>query len=204
MPESNPDRHRLRFSQRYGFKGIPEPVKPGEISEKARKRIWNKLYESVRWVWSYNEDFFKYKKVDDPWVDILAYLYDESFELTLDTFSPSYNRFLREYKDLICGSDEDALPPEELLDLIEGIIAHQECPPEFVNDIAETFEECRLPYGVNKTPPASIYVAEDEATRKLALQPALAVLAEPRFEVADEEFRSAIYWKNIWTPTPPR
>ena len=195
MSSNSSDRYRSRFSQRYGYKEIPEPVKPGEISDRARNRIWDKLYEAVPFAWenkSLSQDFpDPHKVVDGPWYDILKYLHTEFFELTLDEFSASYGLFFREYKDLICGS-ENALPPEELLDLIEYIIAHPTCPPEFIDDMEETFRECHLPYGVNKTPSASIYVAEDEATRKLALEPALAVLAEPRFEVASEEFRSAM------------
>ena len=187
----NPDLYRLSFSQRHGHKKIPEPVRPGEISEKARKQLWNKLYKAVPMVEErvdYNSSF---EAVGDPWLSILEYLHDKSFEFTVDEFSFFYSDFLRDYKSLICGS-ENALPPGDLLDLIERIISHPMCPPEFVNAVAETFEECRLPYGVNRTPPASIYEAEDEATRKLVLEPALAVLAEPRFEVAGEEFRSAM------------
>ena len=186
-----PDFSKLSFSQRHGYKKIPEPVKPGEISEKARKQLWNKLYEAVpmveEWV-DYNSSF---EAVGDPWFSILKYLHDKFFELTVDEFSFFYSDFLRDYKSLICGS-ENALPPEKLLELVEYIIAHPMCPPEFVDAVAETFEECRLPYGVIRTPKVSIYDAEDEATRKLALEPALAVLAEQRFEVAGKEFRSAM------------
>lgn len=191
MPDSNPDRHRLRFSQRYGFKEIPEPVRPGEISDEARNQLWDKLYEAVPMVEErvdYNSSF---EAVGDPWFSILKYMHTKFFRLTVDELSPFYSDFRREYKNFICGS-EDALPPEDLLDLIELIVAHPMCPPEFVDAVAETFEECRLPYGVIKTPPPGIYVAEDEATRKLVLEPALAVLAKPRFEVANEEFRSAV------------
>ena len=186
----NPDRYRSRFSQRYGYKKIPEPVKPGEISDRARNRIWDKLYEAVPVAWE-NDFPDPYKIVDGPWDDILKYLHTEFLELTVDEFSSLYDDFRCRYKRLICGS-ENALPPEELLDLVEYIIAHPMCPPEFVDAVAETFEECRLPYGVNRTPPASIYLAEDEVIQKTALEPALAVLAEPRFEVAGKEFRSAM------------
>ena len=193
MSTTSPDLYRPRFSQRYGRKEIPEPVRPGEISEKARKRLWDNLFEAVEKEEVDCDDWGNpIFHVGHPWFVILKAAHTEFFELTVDEFSPVYDDFLSKYKDLICGSDEDALSPEELLDLIEEIIAHRECPPESVDDIAETFEKCRLPYGVNKTSPASIYVAEDEATRKLALEPALAVLSEPRFEVADEEFRSAM------------
>lgn len=186
----NPDRYRYRFSQRHGYKKIPEPVKPGEISDRARNRIWDKLYEAVPFAWE-NDFPDPYKIVDGPWDDILKYLHTEFLELTVDEFSSLYDDFHRRYKRLICGS-ENALPPEELLDLVEYIIAHPMCPPEFVDAVAETFEKCRLPYGVNKTPPASIYLAEDEVIQKTALEPALAVLADPRFKVAGKEFRSAM------------
>lgn len=189
----NPDRYRPSFSQRHGFREIPEPVRPGEISEKARKRLWNNLFEVVEKVeggWDdWNNPIFH---VEHPWSVILKDVQDEIFETTADEFSPFYDDFFHNYKNLICGSDEDALPFAYLFDLLEFIIAHPMCPPEFVDAVAETFEKCRIPYGVNRTPPASIYVAEDEATRKLALEPALAVLAEPRFEVAGKEFRSAM------------
>lgn len=188
----NPDLYRPRFSQRHGFREIPEPVRPGEISEKARKRLWNNLFEVVEKVegdWDdWNNPIFH---VEHPWDVILKNAQDEILGTTADEFSPLYGDFLRDYKSLICGS-ENALPPKELLDLIECIIEHPKCPPEFVDAVAETFEKCRLPYGVNKTPSASIYLAEDEVIQKTALEPALAVLADPRFEVAGEEFRSAM------------
>ena len=182
--------YRPRFPQRYDYKEIPEPVRPGEISDKARKQLWNKLYEAVPGVWE--QDYYDpHKVVGGPWLGILKDMHTEFFESTSDEFSASYELFLREYKDLICGSN-NALPSEKLLKLIRLIIAHPTCPSKFVDEVAETFEKCRLAYRVNKTSPASIYLAEDEVIQKTALEPALAVLSEPRFEVAGEEFRSAM------------
>lgn len=189
----NPDLYRPRFSQRHGFREIPEPVRPGEISEKARKRLWNNLFEVVKKVegdWDdWNNPIFH---VEHPWSVILKDVEEEIPGTTADEFSLLYDDFFHDYKNLICGSDEDVLPFADLFDLLELIIAHPMCPPEFIDAVAETFEKCRLPYGVNKTPPASIYLAEDEVIQKTALEPALAVLADPRFEVAGDEFRSAM------------
>ena len=189
----NPDLYRPSFPERYGYKEIPEPVRPGEISEKARKRLWNNLFEVVEKVegdWDdWNNPIFH---VEHPWDVILKAVEAEIFGTTADEFSPLYKDFFRDYKNLICGSDEDALPFADLFHLLELIIAHKMCPSEFVDEVAETFEKCRLAYRVNKTPPAGIYLAEDEVVQKTALEPALAVLAEPRFEVANEEFRSAM------------
>lgn len=188
----NPDRYRPSFPERYGYKEIPEPVKPGEISEKARKQLWNKLYEAVPMVEEWVNYNISREAVGDLWFTILKDVEAEIFGTTADEFSPLYKDFFRDYKNLICGSDEDALPFADLFHLLELIIAHKMCPSEFVDEVAETFEKCRLAYRVNKTPPASIYLAEDEVVQKTALEPALAVLADPRFEVANEEFRSAM------------
>ena len=185
----NPDLYRPSFSQRYGYKEIPEPVMPGEISEKARKQLWNKLYEAVPTGWEEVDDYIY---VEHPWFDIFKDVHTDFFELTSDTFTSSAGSFYQKYKSLICGSDDDALPFAKLFDLLEFIMAHPMCPSEFIDEVAEAFEKCRLAYRVNKTPPAGIYLAEDEVVQKTALEPALAVLAEPRFEVANEEFRSAM------------
>ena len=105
-----PDLSRPRFSQRHGYKKIPEPVKSGEISDRARNRIWDKLYEAVPFAWE-NDFPDPYKVVDGPWDDILKYLHTEFLELTVDEFSSLYDDFRCRYKRLICGS-ENALPPE--------------------------------------------------------------------------------------------
>ncbi len=189
----NPDRYRPSFSERYNLKERPGPPGPGEISEKARKCLWNNLFDAVEKEGVDCDDWGNpIFHVGHPWFVILKAAHTEFFELTVDEFSPVYDDFFSKYKSLICGSDEDALPFADLFDLLEFIIAHQECPPEFVDDIEKTFQKCRLPYGVNNIPPASIYLAEDEVVRKTALEPALAVLAEPRFKVASEEFQSAM------------
>ena len=186
----NPDRYRPSFSEREGFEKSSKSLGSGEIGEKARKQLWNKLYEAVPGVWK--QDYYDpHKVVGGPWLGILKDMHTEFFRSTSDEFSASYELFLCEYKDLICGSN-NALPSEKLLKLIRLIIAHPTCPSKFVDEVAETFEKCRLAYRVNKTHPASIYLAEDEVIQKTALEPALAVLAESPFNVADDEFRSAM------------
>ena len=187
----NSDRYRPSFSEREGFEKSSKSLGPGEIGEKARKQLWNKLYETVpTGREELSSEYVLY--VEDPWYDILKDVHTDFFELTSDTFTSSAADFFQTYKSLICGSDEDALPFNKLFDLLEFIIVHPMCPSEFVDEVAETFEKCRLAYRVNKTHPASIYLAEDEVIQKTALEPALAVLAEPPFKVADDEFRSAM------------
>ena len=43
----NPDRYRPSFSERYSFKERPQAPGPGETSEKARKQLWDNLFEAV-------------------------------------------------------------------------------------------------------------------------------------------------------------
>ena len=41
------DPRNLTFSQAYGYEELPQPLKLGEISDRARTELWNLLYAFV-------------------------------------------------------------------------------------------------------------------------------------------------------------
>lgn len=185
MSNNDPDSEKLSFSQRGGYEKIPSPLKLEEISQEAQTCLWNNLYEAVRH--SISRPYgYQYYITSPPWLNILRDLHAYFFKLELDSFNDDHEAFIRDYKHLIYN-----LEFNKVFDLLEYIMCHPECPPSFINDVAETFEECQLAYRVDKEQPVTIYPAATETEGKTILK-ARKQLRDDGFFGAEAHLQKAI------------
>lgn len=180
MSNNDPDSEKLSFSQRWGYEELPSPLKLEEISREARTRLWNNLYEAVRHSIAYQHI------TSPPWFNILRDLHAYFFKLELDGFNASYEAFIENYKNLIYH-----LEFNKVFDLLQYIMRHPECPSSFVNNVAETFKQCRLAYIVRKEPPPVTIFPATTKTEGEAILEALRQLHENEFHGAETHLRNA-------------
>lgn len=178
------DPEKLSFSQAQGYEELPAPLKLEELNQEARTKIWNYLYIAV----SESLDTTAHRIVKEPWLPILAYLHVEFFSLPLDEFSSWHRDFINKYKEPVCGLYP--LPFNKIFDLLQHIMRHPECPPSFIDDVAETFKQCRLAYIVRKEPPVTIFPATTKTEGEAILE-ALRQLHENEFHGAETHLRNA-------------
>ena len=159
------DPKKLSFSQAFGDEEIPKRLKLGEISDEARTSLWNALYEAVLKVTRINEHFPSY--IGSPWDNIFLDLHTKSFKLRRDEWE-------RLELDVLQHEYGEGLLKEwefnKIFDFLLDIMRHEECPSEFINDVAETFERCQLAYIVDKDHPVTIYPTVTETEGKTILK----------------------------------
>ena len=154
------DPRNLMFSQAYGYEELPQPLKLGEISDRARARLWSLLYDYVDSESKRSEDIWDYGvyRVSGSWRAILRFLHVEHYECALDEFDDSMRKFIDGYKQEFMSGRFN-----KIFDLLLAIMRHPQCPQEFIQTVADVFEESRLAYVVDVGPPPTIYPA---ATRE--------------------------------------
>ncbi len=144
------DPRNLTFSQAYGYEELPQPLKLGEISDRARTKLWNILFEFVQ-----SQEFYEdyEESVGGVWGNILYFLHLEHYGYALDELDDSMDDFMR-YKSRFMHGQFN-----ELFDLLLAIMRHSECPQGFIRAVADVFKEFRLAYVVDVGPPPTIYPA---------------------------------------------
>ena len=178
------DPKKLSFSQAWGYEKLPSPLKLEEISQEARRHLWNNLYEAVRH--SISSPFgHHYHITSPPWLNILRDLHAYFRELELDSFNDLHATFIRDYKNLIYN-----IKFNEIFDLFLYIMRHPECPPSFINDVAETFKKHKLAYTVDQEHPVTIYPVVTE-TEVEAIPKTRKQLLENSFLGAETHLRKA-------------
>ena len=154
----------LTFSQVWSYEKLPGPLKPEEISQEARTRLWNNLYDEVR----HSLTSFSYYAsciTLPPWHDILHDLHAYFFNFELDRWDNDFKVFVENYKDFIYTSEFN-----KIFDLLQYIMRHPECPPGFIDKVAETFNQYHLAYAVCKEPPVTIFPATTKTEGKTILE----------------------------------
>ena len=179
MPDSDYiDPKKLSFSQAFGYEEIPKRLKLEEISDEARISLWNALYEAVLNVTRINEHFPSY--IGSPWDNIFLNLHTKFFKLRRDEWEcPELDVLQYEYGEGLLKKWEF----NKIFDFLLYVMRHEDCPLEFINDVAETFEECQLAYTVGKEQPVTIYPAVTETEGKTILK--------ARKQLRDDEFFGA-------------
>ena len=144
------DPRNLTFSQAYGYEELPQPLKLEEISDRARTKLWNILFEFVQSKSIYDDDDCR-TYVGGIWPDILAFLHLDHYGYALDELYYSMDDFMG-YKSRFMDDQFN-----ELFDLLLAIMRHPECPQAFIWAVADVFKEFRLAYVVDIDPPPTIY-----------------------------------------------
>ena len=178
----NLDPRTLTFSQANGYEELPQPLALGEISDDARRQLWDLLWlQALR-----NEALGFLGYVDWPWTDIFLQLHVDFLRQTLDTFDSHSSTLIQLYRPMILAE----MPCRQLFDLWQVIMRHPNCPLLFIELSAGLFKECRLAYFVDTNGPPTIFpaVTPEEGA---ALQGALQRLREKNYGGAETHLREA-------------
>lgn len=141
-----PDPSSLSFSQAQGYEPLPQSLRLEELTREARTGLWNILYR-----FAIRPDRFGDATVVAPWGSMLYSVYGELLVKPLDEW-PGGVFFLSSYiRPFI-----DSRAFNEVFDLFTFLMRLEDCPPEFVSEIASSFQRLRLAYVVDKTRPPTI------------------------------------------------
>lgn len=160
------DPKKLSFSQAQGYEEIPKRLKLEEISDEARVFLWNALYRAIDKTYDWGSDFNP-DHVGEPWDEIFHDLHENFFKLRIDEFQlPDLNDLKLTYGINLLGEGKF----NKIFDFLQYVMRHEDCPPEFINDVAETFEKCQLAYIVDKEHPVTIYPAATKTEGRTILK----------------------------------
>ena len=150
------------FSQREGYEVVPEP-QLGDLSSHARIAIWNvfdaHLSDERDQCWREDLDW---READVPPQDEPRRVY--TWEQILEDVHVSHDH--RAHDDFAHEESEARLrariendPSNRVIDLIEFVLSHRQCPPIFVEEMSSKFESPQFPYEIDLGPPVVIQPA---------------------------------------------
>ena len=152
IPERDPQ--RLTFSQAQGLEPLPRALALAELPEVVRNRLWDVFYRTTIGH-SAIPHGRRYRVVHDPWKEVLLDLHVKFFNKPTDGFESFVERIRDHYKYYILGDTKY----NKVFDLIQSIMRHPGCPPEFTNGIKQVFRECSMAYVVDTNGPPTIFSA---------------------------------------------
>lgn len=176
----NVGHHSLTFSQRNGYEPVPAPLALEEISDKARRKLWDLLCVNVGR--SVGEELL----IFSPWGDILLTLHSDFRDMPIDTYSPYFHLFQEEYEWIfLSGATFNSI-----FDLLEMVMRHPKCPKSFIEGVAEIFEECQMAYVVDTNQPPTIIPAATKEEGE-AIVNAMIKLRDVGLDGAETHLRNA-------------
>ena len=143
--------HNLSFSQAQGYEKIPEQLKLEELPEYARTNIWNCLYTSMM---ECGAGQYSGSILFGHWEDIVQSIYADLFNLPMHEWQPEFTQIGDKLYNFIQSGKFNFV-----FDLIQFVMRHEHCPPEFIESMKEEFEKSRLAYvitGSQEGPPPTI------------------------------------------------
>ena len=174
------DQRKLTFSQRQGLEPLPGPLALEELSSEARTRLWALFFGITK-------RNTRYEFVEGPWDQVLYDCFIERLGQPADEYSYESNKILRTYKAIILDPE---VTYNKVFDVLEFLMRHPSCPPDFVGNVKKVFSECRLAYIIDTNGPATIMPAVTPQEGE-AIQQSLADLAESGMDGALGHLRSA-------------
>lgn len=156
----------LTFSQREGYDPLPKPLQLGELSDEARTAIWNVLSEHMERS-SYDHARAEIEQ-NELGLDVLELAYeqrppDPSDVIRHDVHVYHNNRALDELStkrvDAWMRDRIERGPFNRVFDLIEFVLQHDHCPPDFVTGLSDVFRRFQLAYIIDSGPPPTIFPA---------------------------------------------
>ena len=144
---------RPSFSQREGYKELPAPLDLEKLPASARTRIWNVLYVHLDGA-RHRNALYDIDNVGDPWPSILMSLHLQHDVQPLDEWTTDFKRWHRDLRERVVH-----LPFNQVFDLVEFIMAQDECPESFIPLIVAAFKSSYLAYTINAGPPPTIVPA---------------------------------------------
>ena len=154
----------LTFSLREGYVELPLPLQIEELPSAARVAIWNALYAQMRgsrrWVGTII-------CIDDPWETILRDLYLYHDNMRLDKWLPTFDHITTWMQERLEGHRFN-----QVFDVVEFLMQHDCCPPQFITDLSGVFSRFQLAYTIRPGPqpmilPATTVEEGNELSRNL-------------------------------------
>ena len=156
-------RDSLTFSQRHGYEDPPQPLQLEELPRAARVAIWNVLYEhlsdalptdiEIMEAWDVGHQLSP-DVLCSPWDKILEELYVEHDNMPRDDWNSEFEAWRIELRERISTYEFN-----RVFELIEFIMRHSDCPPNFIERMANKFSSNRLAYTIDAGPPPTILPA---------------------------------------------
>ena len=143
----------LSFSQAQGYEAIPGPLQLGELPGAARTRIWNVFFVHLDKSKASNNVFGGFW-IGRDWKNILRAVHTDFHELALDDWSSDFRPACEGLRKYI-----EKQPFKKVFDLLQFVLRHPRCPPEFISEMQQTFAECRLAYAIGDAWPPTILPA---------------------------------------------
>ena len=147
----------LTFSQAQGHEELPGPLKLEELSDEARRRIWNVFYPHIERAKTLTPggDFPPDNKlvwvVGPPWGNILYQKHIDLDHLAIDDWDDSPTHQKQQLRQAI-----ETLPFNAVFDLVQFVLRHEECPANFIKEMKGAFVSSRLAYAIDDGPPPTI------------------------------------------------
>lgn len=148
--------HELTFSEANGYADRPAPLKLEELPQEARNRIWSVLYVHLNG--ATNHGFGDKSPLVDRWRDVASDIHTRYFGEPIDEWNRSLISNVGVLKPYIQNSTFN-----KVLDLVQFVMRHRDCPAAFVEDIRQAFRECRLAYIVMLVPVPTVAPAATPA-----------------------------------------
>ena len=142
----------LTFSQAQGYEELPGPLKLEELPAAARTHIWNVFYTFI------DDTKASFGSIGINWDQILREKHILHDNLSLDEWYNSFEYDRRELRHSI-----ENLPFNQVFDLIQFVIRHANCPPEFIDEMKRAFAHSMLAYTIGKAKPPTIIPSVTEA-----------------------------------------
>ena len=174
----------LTFSQRNGYRSLPEPLKVGDLPSKARNQIWNILYSCLEE--ATQGGFGTRSPLTAHWRQIAKAVHTDYFDEPADEWDPSLAFTVDVLKPLVFEG-----PFNEVLDLLEFIMRCSACPPYFILAVEFMLKKQQVAYVVSTTDIPTIIPATTEFEGVQILD-AMATLTEAGLEGAQAHLRDAV------------
>ena len=151
------DTRLLTFSQAQGYEELPGPLKLEELPREARTRILNVCYRHIDRAGTFEPggDYPPHNKlvrvVGPPWGNIL---YEKHIDL--DHLAIGDWNYSPEHQQQQLRQSIETLPFNEVFDLVQFVLRHEECPADFIKEIKDAFVSSRLAYTIDDGPPPTI------------------------------------------------
>lgn len=174
------DQRKLTFSQRQGLEPLPGPLALEELSFEVRNRLWALFFGTT-------DRNTRLGLVEGPWNHVLYDCHIELLGCPVDEYSSDVDDVRSTYKDVFLSP---RVTYNKVFDLLEFLMRHYRCPPDFIANVMKIFSECRLAYIIDMNGPAMIIPAVTPQEGE-AIQQCLADLAESGMDGALKHLRNA-------------
>ena len=151
---------KLTFSQSQGYEPIPGPLALEELSEEARRKLWNLLVLIP--LGPFSPHIYFVTDIDPRWSSIFQTMHSDFLLRPMDEFPQGDYEHASKFTDTYKRAILHELPFNKVFDLFLMTMRHPYCPPDFISAVATIFKDCRLAYVVDTEQPVTILPAVTE------------------------------------------